>query len=303
MDSIKQYGDLSESELYEFLRVIEADDDDMTEAGEHADDSIIEEEECLPDEMLDDKAWVVSRRWEKVGEDKYKFVGLDYHLKSTNDEYREHRYQEWQKNRQAFFSRKAKEYHETRRTRKIAINRAAFDQNDIKLSDSVSTEQLKQLIASLTQEHKTMMDKLYAYINKRVNDLLRPLIPRMLRTCAERYPHAVVMSPGFMYKASKEYGENKLFWVTLNVPYYFLQGTEQEALRINKPEFLYSIDKAIVQYYYHKCSLAEKEVKYATALVNKKISTYFDLLKYNPFWFANLYKLLTGKELCATEKY
>lgn len=301
MDEIIKYGDLSDAELYEFLRVIEADDDDMLEAEENADSSIIDEEECLPDEMLDDKAWTVSKRWEKTEDGRYKFVGLDYHLKSDKDETFEQRREAWNARRREALSKKAKDSSALRKQRKIDINREAFRQNDIMLSDNVSTKQLKQLIASLTNEHKRMIDKLFTYINKRVNDLLRPLIPRALRICAERYPHSIVTSPGFMYKASNEYGENKLFWVTLNVPYYFQQGTEQDILIRNKPEFLYSIDKAIVQYYYHKCTLAEKEVKYATALVNKRIKTYFDLLKYNPFWFAEMYKLLTGKTLCTTD--
>lgn len=301
MSDIIKYGDLSDSELYEFLRIIEADDDDILEAEENADSIIINEEECLPDEMLDDKAWTVSKRWEKTEDGRYKFVGIDYRLKSDVEESREQRREKWNASRHEVLSKKAKEHYALRKQRKIDINREAFRQNDVMLSDEISTEQLKQLIASLTFEHKRMIDKLFTYINKRVNDLLRPLIPRALRVCAERYPHSVITSPGFMYKASSKYGEDKLFWVTLNVPYYFQQGTEQDILIRNKPEFLYSIDKAIVQYYYHKCTLAEKEVKYATALVNKKIKTYFDLLKYNPFWFAEMYKLLTDKTLCTTD--
>jgi len=298
MEELKQYGDLSEAELYEFLRVIESDDDDIEEAQEEAYDNVLNEEECLPDELLDDKAWVVSKRWEKTEDGRYKFVGYNYHLKSTDDEYRRANAQRRLERRRQIFSEKAIEYHSRRRQLKTDINRAAFDQNDIKLSDSVTTEQLKQLITCLTSEHKRMMDKLFVYINKRINDLLRPLVPRMLRTCAERYPHSIVKSPGFMYKASEEYGENKLFWVTLDIPYYFTQGTEQTMLIRYKPELLYSVDKAVVQYYYHKCMLAEKEVKYATVLVNKKIKTFFDLLKYNPFWFAKIYELLTNKKFC-----
>ena len=291
---------MSDSELVEFLRVIEADDDDMQEAEDIADNGIVDEEECLPDEMLDDNAWVTTRRWERVGDNKYKFIGVDYRLKSSVDEYREKKRAEILERRREIFSENTRAYHQRRKHDKIQINRAAFDQTDLTLNDVVTQDQLKMLIADLTSEHTRMIEKLFTYINKRVNDLLRPLIPRAIRVCAERYPHSVVFSPGFMYQASKEYGENKLFWVTLTCPYYFLQGTEQDALLHAKPDLLYSVDKAIVQYYYHKGVLAEKEVKYATSLVNKKIKTYFDLLKYNPFWFAKLYKLLTNKTLCTT---
>lgn len=304
MNDIKQYGDLNESELNEFLHIIESDDDDITEAEENAGENIIEEEECMPDEMLGDGAWVTSRQWEKTEEGRWRFVGLRYHLKSTNERYWE-RQAKYKEARLAFGRKKgtevsaagAAERARKRKERKIEINRAACNQEDIHISDTIPKEQLTALIAELTKEHTEMVDKLVAYINKRFGVLLRPLIPRILKTCAEHYPQSVNKCKGFMYKASEKYGEGLCFWVTPDIPYYFTQGTEQRILEKLKPEFLYRLDKAISQYNYHKNAQAEKEIKYATALVDKSIKTYFDLLKYNPFWFEKLYSLITHKKL------
>lgn len=176
--------------------------------------------------------------------------------------------------------------------RKIEIQRMAFNQKKLSLNDKIPKEQLQLLIELLTEPHTKMLQRNKKFINKRIGSLLRPLIPGNLRHCFRAYPHAVKASMGFMYEASEEYGNGFLFWVTPNIPYYFEQGTEMAVLRKNK-SYLYSIDKAIVRFNYHKKELTRKEINYAVKLLNVENKSYYDLLKLNPFWFEILYKKLT----------
>ena len=300
MEEIKQYGDLSETELFEFLHLIESDDDDLDEAEKSAEQLIEAEEDCIPDEMLEDNAWVYKRRWVEVEDGRYK-AEFDLILKSEEEEYNEQRRELLRKEREERKQKaiqKSIEYTQERKRRTMAIRRAAATQDNIMLGDAIPREMLTALITDLTSEHRRMMGKLHAFINKRLTVLLMPLIPKTLRNCAKNYPHSVMRCPGFMYKGSKEYGREKYFWATPDIPYYFAQGTEQTVLNTHKYGWMYKIDKAVSQYDYHKNALAEKEVKYASSLVKHSVKSFYNLLKYNPFWFERLYRIITKEELC-----
>jgi hypothetical protein len=109
------------------------------------------------------------------------------------------------------------------------------------------------------------------------------------------YPASIRISPGFLYKASEEFGRGLTFWAIPNIPYYFAQNTEQEILKKQKPELLISVDRAVGLYHEHKEKRAKKELKYASTIIQKGVRTYFDLLKLNPFWFEILYNSLIEK--------
>lgn len=298
MDNIENYGNLSETELREFLAIIESDDDNLAYLEEQAKKNIADGEYSVPDEMLDDYAWTTAPILDKTEDGKYKYIGTNYYTHSDAADYKK---KEWEAKRArgtAVSAQRAKE----RKQKKILITRAAVNQTDIMLGDPITQELLRALITELVKEHTVLINSLFEYINKRFNDLLRPLIPRALRECAKAFPQSVKWSKGFMYKASYDFGGGHYFWVTPNIPYYFTQGTEPEILKKAKPDFLFRIDKAIADYMHHTDIRAAKEVKYASAIVDKNIKTYYDLLKYNPFWFEALYKLVTNKnlELCTT---
>ena len=109
------------------------------------------------------------------------------------------------------------------------------------------------------------------------------------------YPNSIRVCPGFMYKASEEYGGGLTFWATPSIPYYFEQNTEQKVLLENKSSFLFSVDKAISFYHEHLKKRQEKELKYASTIIQKGVYSYFDLLKLNPFWFEILYNELKSQ--------
>lgn len=244
MDSIKEYGNLSEKELTEFLAEIQNSNEDIEELEEQTSEAIsIEELQSSLAVPLE-----ISTRNEK--------------LRKT-----------------------LKDKAEKLKFEKIQIQREAFNQNIVDMSALIEKEHIKLLIVLLTKKHTYLADRYFSLINKRIATILMSFIPNRLRICAAHYPNSIRMCPGFMYKASKEYGQGLTLWVTPNVPYYFEQGTEQEVLQKSHPSFLYTIDKFIGLYYYHLTQRQDKELKYASAIVQKKVETYMDLLKLNPFWF------------------
>ena len=173
----------------------------------------------------------------------------------------------------------------------------AFSQDYLRLSDPIGNDNLKLLITLLTSEHTKMVEKYAAYINKRLTILINPLIPRRLRICKMIYPEAMKECPGFLYKASKEYGEGQTFWAMPDIPYYFKQNTEQAELQksIKYTNYLINIDKAIASHNMHNKVRAEKELKYASMIIRKGVYSYFDLLRLNPFWFEILFNSLKSK--------
>lgn len=182
-----------------------------------------------------------------------------------------------------------------RKRERIQIQRAAFDQSVMPLTNEIPKTELKELIGMLTQEHSRMVERCRSYIDRRLTTLLSPFIPRGLRVCAVKYPRSIKRSPGFLYVASQEYGEGKMLWVTPDIPDYLEQGTEQRMLREAKPEFTIMLDKAIVSLYSHRQKMLDKELKYAALFIRKRVKTYYDLLKLEPFWFELLYYSKTAE--------
>lgn len=289
MADIEKYGDLNDNELLEFLAEIKSSDEDIEEAEANADEKIGNEEAQsilteLPENAeietyYGNDAWrklPIFRRGQKRPVVLYGPYGKQKAAEGSN----------------IVKKQKAQRLKEDR----IRIQRAAFNQEYIRLSDRLEKQYIKLLISVLTQEHTRMINKYSDYINKRLAILLNPLIPRRLRMCRMLYPNSIRLCPGFMYKASKEFGGELTFWATPLVPYYFEQNTEQTELLKNKSIFLYSIDRAISFYHEHLKKRQEKELRYASSIIQKGVHTYFDLLKLNPFWFEILYNELKNNK-------
>lgn len=288
MADIEKYGDLDDKELSEFLEEIKSDDEDIEEAETSADEKIGNEEaQSMLSELPENaeiEAYYGNDAWRKP------HISTGYHECFTV------LYGPYSKQRAAEGHREAiRKKAQRLKEDRIRIQREAFNQNYIKLSDKIEKNHIKLLISVLTQEHTRMVDKYSDYINKRLATLLNPLIPRRIRICRMLYPNSIRVCPGFMYKASKEYGGGLTFWATPSIPYYFEQNTEQKILLENKSDFLFSIDKAISFYHEHLKKRQEKELRYASLIIQKGVYSYFDLLKLNPFWFEILCSKLKVK--------
>lgn len=287
MEDIKQYGDLTEKELFEFLDEIKSDDEDIQEAQSEAIEKIAIEEEHV--ELSEEEQ--ENREIEARYGDKMPWTGLGPNncrgVKLFGPE---------GQRRAAIASIEAKTKKSQRlKEDRIRIQREAFRQEYIRLSDPIGNERIKLLVSSLVKEHTRMVDKYSTYINKRLTTLLNPFIPRRLRICKSLYPDSIRPCPGFLYKASEEYGAGLTFWAMPNIPYYFAQNTEQKVLIEHKSPFLVNVDQSIKFYHEHLKKRADKELKYASLIYQKGVYSYFDLLRLNPFWYEVLYNDLQNK--------
>lgn len=282
MENIKgKYGDLTDKEYAEFLNEIKSGDEEIEETQNEAIKRIeLEEEHAALSESEENariEAYYGNDAWRKFG---HQFLSKPTIINA---------------NKKAQKTKEAK--HKKLKEDRIAIQRMAFNQSYIRLSDPIGNDNLKLLISLLTAEHTKMMEKYETYINKRLTTLLNPLIPRRLRICKMIYPESMKECPGFLYKASKEYGEKQTFWAMPDIPYYFKQNTEQEELQksVKYANYLIGIDKAVVSYNAYNKARAEKELEYASVIVRKNIQSYFELLRLNPFWFEVLFNDLKNK--------
>lgn len=288
MADIEKYGDLNDKELLEFLAEVKSEDEDIEEAKAETEEKIKNEEAQselveLP-ENAEIEAYYGNDAWRRPPI----YTGKGQRLTILHGPEGSQRIAE--RNRRVAHE-KAQKLKEDR----IRIQREAFSQDRLKLSEQIDKSHIKLLISLLVKEHTQMVDKYSGYINKRLTTLLSPLIPRQLRICKMAYPNSIKLSPGFLYKASEEYGNGLTFWATPSIPYYFEQGTEQKMLAKSKSEFLCAIDRAVSSYHEHYKKRQDKELKYASLIIQKNVQTYFDLLKLNPFWFETLYNKLKDK--------
>lgn len=287
MEDIKQYGNLTEKELFEFLDEIKSDDEDIQEAQSEAIEKIALEEEHV--ELSEEEQ--ENREIEARYGDKMPWTGL-----GSNNCHGVKLFGPEEQRRIAMASIEAKRKKSQRlKEDRIRIQREAFRQEYIRLSDPIGNERIKLLVSLLVKEHTRMVDKYSTYINKRLTTLLNPFIPRRLRICKSLYPDSIRLCPGFLYKASEEYGAGLTFWAMPNIPYYFAQNTEQKVLMEHKSQFLVNVDQSIKLYHEHLKKRTDKELKYASLIHRKGVYSYFDLLRLNPFWYEVLYNDLQNK--------
>ena len=177
------------------------------------------------------------------------------------------------------------------------IKQMAFNQADIRLDSFIGNHNISTLLDMTVAKQSRLIDSYQAFINKRLTKLLMPLIPKDLKKCYLKYPMSFIPSPGFLYKASQEFGEGYTFWAIPDIPYYFTQGTERELIAEFNEAFLFAVDEAVLRYHTQLKTRADKEVRNASFIIQKGIQTYFDLLKHKPLWFKMLYEKLTNKNL------
>lgn len=279
METIKQYGDLSDKELYSFLDEIENADADIREEERL---SALNIEQAQTEELLAELPENAELE-AYYGEDAWR----DFNKRIVP-----YGKQAMQKARELTKDKAA-----SLKNDRLRIQRAAFNQENIPLATILKDAEITLLVSLLVADHTKMIEKYEAFINNRLTTLLRPFIPKRLKICERETPQAIKKCPGFLYRASKEFGNEAIFWAEPDIPYYFKQGTECELLQKEKPDFLVAIDRALVSYTSHKTKRAEKELKYVSIIIRKKVRTFYDLLKLNPFWFELLYNNLITEKL------
>lgn len=173
-----------------------------------------------------------------------------------------------------------------RKQREKEIIQEAIDSTFIDLNAPLSVAHKKLLIALLTKAYTDNMVKNESYINKRISEMLKLVIPRDLQNAYKLYRESVIPAVGFMYNASQEYGQGLQFKVSLDLPFYFHPTDIQHILAEQWPERLISVDKAVVSFYKNKDTRTKREVALAQQLT--RVATFFQLVKKNPFWYDTL---------------
>lgn len=285
----EESNNLSNEELAKFVDEIENDDQDYDESVAESIRRIQYEEmlqnDLLPEEMMNDRAWGYTRRAQRdenneikrdeSGKPLIEFKPVTYTEKRAEWD---HTVSVWKKARE----NKRLEI----KRRKLEIQKEALNSEFINIYSKLEVEHKKLLIKLLTDEYSKVMVRSEAFINRRVEALLKNYIPVSLRRCFAQYREAFIVNPGFLYIASKEYGEGKSIWVTPKLPYYFTQGTELGILKENEAFYLFKIDKAVVQFHTAKDMLSKRELQYAVKL--RDIRAFYQLANKMPFWYDTL---------------
>jgi hypothetical protein len=275
---------LSDDELYALIDEIENEDEDLSEEVEAAEEKIAEEQAVFEGE--DDSPEIVQsgelpenlELEATYGEDAWRMISDDRPVLYNQDK----------AIREMGRGRRLKKYRLAEE--RSRIQREAFNQTLLPLDKPIGGDNIKLLLRLLVSTHTEIIEKCEKYINDRFTKLLRPYIPQSLKNCMRLYPNSVKSSVGFLYTtAEMPEGCTYNFYVQPNLPCYFEQNTEPSIIvDKGKSMFLKNIDKAIRTYNLHTKERAQKEVQYATKIVNRDVVTYFDLLKLNPYWFERL---------------
>lgn len=277
-------GGFTKDELSAFLEEIEADDENLASEEISAlydieEDKPEEESNIIVQDLIsDDIGW-----FNKVSEQS---VGI-----SENDDVIE---------RAIKIKNATAKWHHNRDLHKIEINRMAFDQTILPLSERITLEHKRLIIELLTRPIRNLITKYEKYVNTRIAKLLLPAIPYPLKLAHLKWPWVFIQNPGFLYKTHERMGPVMTFWANPDIPYFFKQGTEQTILEERDaslvPYFLDCIDRAIIRWYKAKENLANREVMYAAKMINIKGNTYYHLLMLNPFWFEKLYNEVKSRQ-------
>lgn len=171
-----------------------------------------------------------------------------------------------------------------RKRRKQEIVNEAINSTFIDLNAPLTVEHKKLLISLLTKHYTEKMQHHDSYINATVENTLKKAIPHDLLNIFAKFPDTVVPFPGFMYIASKEYGQNLQFKVCPNIPMYFQPEDCNNIIRKLLPQSrLASLDKAVAFFHKYKNLRSEREIKVAESLT--RVATFFQLVKRDPSWY------------------
>lgn len=263
MDQTSPQPGLNEKELLEFLHEIAS-----------MDEAIAEEEAAVEKSELEEQSWFEAIK-EKENE------GVKRMIYMPSDERAE----------------KTQRMHRERVLLKTRIQRSAFDQSEIPLTQKLSKDDIKLLIDALTEKQVALVEHYALYITASVKTLLLQFIPGVLRRAYRQYPNSLKECPGFLYRTKENYG-NKIFFVKPQMPYFIEQGTEMDFIRsIEEAYNVAAIDKAVFNYHQARERLFTKETGIAAAIPRYGLKTYFDLLNHNVVWFSSFYLKKTGKPL------
>lgn len=183
--------------------------------------------------------------------------------------------------KQAAFDRHAK-----RRALDRQIKEEALNQTYLNLNAPIEVENKQLLISLLVKGYTDKMVQYETAVNKTMEDCFKQIIPNTVMKTWTEYPDTCIPFPGFMYKCGKEYGQNKEFFIKMNLPMYFRPDVCQGIFHEMWPEKVPLLEKRIALFHYHRDLKTKTEVKYAKSLVS--IISYYQLLERKTHWYGIL---------------
>lgn len=182
-----------------------------------------------------------------------------------------------------------------RKRRKQEILNEAIHSSFIDLNAPLSVEHKKLLISLLTKHYTEKMEHHDSYINTVIESTLKNAIPYDLINAFAKFPDAVMPFPGFTYKAGEEYGQGLHFKACPKIPMYFQPDDCTDIIKkLLHPKRLASLDKAVAFFHKYKTLRSKQEIKIAETLT--KISSFFQLVKKDPFWYDTLVQELKRQQ-------
>lgn len=183
--------------------------------------------------------------------------------------------------------------HEERKRAEREAVHEAINQTYLDLNSVIEVENKKVLIAKLVEGYTNNMERYKNYVDSTFDKCFRKLIPAELMRVWQKFPETMVPFPGFTYKCSKDYGQEKTYFVNLDLPMYFRPEICSEIFHEKCGDKVPKLEKSIVFFYYHKQLRVETEVRYANKLAS--IVTYYQLLRKKPYWYSLLIDYLKEK--------
>lgn len=193
---------------------------------------------------------------------------------------------EQQKETSNVYKQAAINRHAKRRALDRKIKEEALNQTYLNLNAPIEIENKQLLISLLVKGYNDKMVEYESLVNNTMNSCFKQIIPNQVIKMWEEYPDLCIPFPGFTYKCGEEYGQNKEFYVKLDLPMYFRPDICQGIFQENWPEKVPTVEKRIALFHYHRDLKTKTEVKYAKTLVG--ITTYFQLLERKTHWYGVL---------------
>lgn len=185
--------------------------------------------------------------------------------------------------------------------------RAAFQQTDIPLTATISAKAMQVIVMHRSRLYLKRAMNAYKEARNRISSAFLKNLPyqervRLMHGEMERS----IPAPGFVYTTKnpdEKTGEQHSVWMKPLSIYLCEQGKELDFLH-SQPyqEHIEKADKWVHAYFAQLKRAHDIQVRTAGILIGRDIRTYFQLLKYNPVWFAGIYEQTTKKRLVDAEK-
>lgn len=151
-----------------------------------------------------------------------------------------------------------------------------------KLSETITNEDKKQIIAYMTEEYYNKANDARNKLTKLIEKELKRFIPMTLKVLYRTNNQAFAEYKGFEYETTPYYGNAKLL-IKPDIPNVFSDPNEMQILRAKCSHRLFTFDKLVERYYYMTKRRVQVETNLAIRL--SKVKVLLDLIDFGIFYY------------------